>query len=112
MLLPRIRENGQGATTRASYLDISLGGCRICLEHDALKSLSFDLDQTIEISFHLTGTAEEQVINAKIKNLKKDSKFSEMGVQFDHENEAVLNSVKLYIESFARFEFLRPVKAP
>jgi len=60
----------------------------------------------------LTRTAEEQVINGKIKNLKRDSKFSEMGVQFDQENEAVLNSVRLYIESFAKLEFVPLVRAP
>jgi len=52
------------------------------------------------------------VINGKIKNLKRDSKFSEMGVQFDQENEAVLNSVRLYIESFAKLEFVPLVRAP
>jgi hypothetical protein len=34
-----------------------------------------------------------------------------MGVQFDQENEAVLNSVKLYIEDFAKLESLPLVKA-
>ena len=62
------------------------------------------------LPFHLTGIAEEQVIKGKIKNLKKDRSFSEIGVQFDQENEAVLKSVKKYIESFAKLEFLPLVK--
>jgi c-di-GMP-binding flagellar brake protein YcgR len=97
---------------KAVIVDISLGGCRICLDHEALESSSFDIEQTIGISFHLTGIAEEQVIDGKIKNLKKDRQFSEMGVQFNQENEAVLSNVTLYLESFAKLEFLSLVKAP
>lgn len=100
-----------GGNYKAVIVDISPGGCRVCLDYEEVESLSVDIDQTIEISFHLTGMAEEQVINGKIKNLKKDRKFSDMGVQFDQENEAVLNSVKLYIESFAKLDFLPLVKA-
>jgi c-di-GMP-binding flagellar brake protein YcgR len=99
------------ADHKAVIVDISLGGCKICLDHEAVESSSIDIDQTIGISFLLTGMAEEQVINGKIRNLKKDSQFSEMGVQFDQENEAVLNNVKLYIGSFAKLEFLPLVKA-
>ncbi|MGA2404182.1 MAG: flagellar brake domain-containing protein [Syntrophobacteraceae bacterium] len=95
---------------KAVIVDISLGGCRICLDYSGGKSSSVEIDQTIEILFHLTGIAEEQVIKGKIKNLKKDRSFSEIGVQFDQENEAVLNSVKKYIKSFAKLEFLPLVK--
>jgi c-di-GMP-binding flagellar brake protein YcgR len=110
-LLPASVKTDRG-DYKAVIVDISLGGCRISLDYDAVKSLSIDIDQTIGISFHLTGMAEEQVINGKIKNLKKDNQFCEMGVQFDQENEAVSNNVKLYIESFAELQSLPPVKAP
>ncbi len=85
-LLPASVKTDRGEH-KAVIVDISLGGCRICLDNDAVESSFFDVGQTIGISFHLTCTAEEQVINGKIKNLKRDSKFSEMGVQFDQESE-------------------------
>lgn len=84
---------------KAIIVDISEGGCRICLDHGASESSSFDIDQTIGLSFHLAGVVEEQVINGKIRVLKKDAQLSEMGIQFDQENEAVLNNVKQYMET-------------
>ena len=84
---------------KAVIVDISEGGCRVCLDHGASESSSFDIDQTIGLSFHLAGVVEEQVINGKIRVLKKDAQLSEMGIQFDQENEAVLNNVKQYIET-------------
>ncbi len=96
----------------AVMVDISLGGCRICLDYGAGVPQSADIDQTIEISFHLPGVEQEQVINARIQNLKKDGQVSEMGVKFDPENEAVLNNVKLHIDSFAGVEFLPLVEPP
>jgi len=97
---------------KAVIVDISVGGCRTRLDYDAVESSSIDIDQTIAISFHLTGMAEEQVINGKVKNLKKDSQFFEMGVQFDQEDGAVLNNVKLSIESFGELQLLPVVKTP
>ena len=84
---------------KAVIVDISQGGCRVCLDHGASESSSFDIDQTIGLSFHLAGVVEEQVIKGKIRLLKKDAQLSEMGIQFDQENEAVLNNVKQYIET-------------
>src|SRR5208283_1999757 len=84
---------------KAVIVDINEGGCRVCLDHGASESSSFDIDQTIGLSFHLAGVVEEQVINGKIRVLKKDAQLSEMGIQFDQENEAVLNNVKQYIET-------------
>ncbi|MGO9019315.1 MAG: flagellar brake protein [Syntrophobacteraceae bacterium] len=109
-LLPASLKTDRG-DYKAVIVDISLGGCRICFDYDAIESLTIDIDQTIGISFNLTGMAEEQVINCKIKNLKKDNPFCEMGVQFDQENKDVSNNVKRYIESFAELQFLPPVKA-
>jgi c-di-GMP-binding flagellar brake protein YcgR len=97
---------------KAVIVDISVGGCRTRLDYEVVESSSIDIDQTIAISFHLTGMAEEQVINGKVKNLKKDSQFFEMGVQFDQENEAVLNNVKLYIESFGELQPVPVAKLP
>ena len=64
-----------------------------------VDSRIFDIDQSIGLSFHLAGVVEEQVIKGKIRLLKKDAQLSEMGIQFDQENEAVLNNVKQYIET-------------
>ena len=83
---------------RAVIVDISQGGCRVCLDHGASQSSSFDIDQTIGLSFHLAGVAEEQVIDGRIRVLKKDAQLSEMGIKFDEEDKAVLNNVKQYIE--------------
>lgn len=62
-----------------------------------VDSRIFDIDQSIGLSFHLAGVVEEQVIKGKIRLLKKDAQLSEMGIQFDQENEAVLNNVKQYM---------------
>ena len=97
-LLPATVKTERG-DYKAVIVDISQGGCRVCLDPGASESVSFDIDQTIWLSFHLAGIAEEQVINGKIRVLKKDSQLSEMGIQFDQENESVLDNVKLYIET-------------
>ncbi len=94
----------------AAIIDISLVGCRVRIDYGAGKPLSLDTDQTVTLSFHLTGRAEEQVINATVRNFKKGSQFSEMGVLFDQENEAVLSNVKLYIECLVKFQCLSSVE--
>jgi c-di-GMP-binding flagellar brake protein YcgR len=101
----------RGGDLKGLILDISLGGCKICVDTDWSESSSMDVDETIEISFLLTGTTEEQVINGKIQNMKKDDKHTEMGIQFDHENGAVLDNVKLYMDQFAKLQFLPAVSA-
>ena len=83
---------------KAVIVDISQGGCRICLDHGASQSSLFDIDQTIGLSFHLPGMAEEQVIESRIRVLKKDAQLSEMGIKFNEEDKDVLNNVKQYIE--------------
>lgn len=90
---------------KAVMVDMSLGGCRICIDNGATESSSFNVNRMIGLSFYLAGIAKEQVINGKVKNLKKDDQLSEMGIQFDQENKAVLNDVKLYIDSFATLQF-------
>lgn len=97
---------------KAVMLDISPEGCRICRDHAAGEFSSADVDQTITLSFHLPGVSEEQVINGRIRNLKKDGKVSEIGIQFDQGDEAVLNNVKLYVDSFAGLQFLPLDKPP
>jgi hypothetical protein len=96
----------QGCGYKAVIVDVSLGGCRICLDSESGVSSSIDVAQTVGISFFLTGTTEEQVINGKVQNIRKDDKRTEMGIQFDPENEAVLNNVKLYMDRFAKLQFL------
>lgn len=86
---------------KAVIVDISLGGCRICIDNEATEPSSFDVDQMIGLSFHLAGIAEEQTINGRVKNIRKDGQLSELGIQFDKENKVVLNNVKVYIDSFA-----------
>ncbi|MGC9963848.1 MAG: flagellar brake protein [Syntrophobacteraceae bacterium] len=97
---------GQGGDLKGLILDISLGGCKICIDNELSESLSIDVDQTIGISFLLTGTTEEQVINGRVQNMKKDDKHTEMGIQFDPENASVLSNVKLYMDGFAKLQFL------
>ena len=84
---------------KAVIVDISQGGCRICLDHGASQSSLFDIDQMIGLSFHLPGMAEEQVIESRIRVLKKDAQLSEMGIKFNEEDKDVLNNVKQYIET-------------
>ena len=84
---------------KAVIVDISQGGCRICLDHGASQSSLFDIDQMIRLSFHLPGMAEEQVIESRIRVLKKDAQLSEMGIKFNEEDKDVLNNVKQYIET-------------
>jgi c-di-GMP-binding flagellar brake protein YcgR len=96
----------EGGDYKAVMVDISLRGCRVCLEHGTTRYSSFDVDQAIGLSFCLAGMAEEQVINGRVQNLKKDAEFSEMGIQFDQEHEAVLNNVKQYIDSLLELQSL------
>jgi hypothetical protein len=87
-------------------MDISLRGCKICVENESDEQHSMDVDQTILIGFLLTGTKEEQVIKGKIRNMKKDYEHTEIGIQFDPENTSVLNNVRLYMDRFAELQFL------
>jgi c-di-GMP-binding flagellar brake protein YcgR len=88
-----------GSDYKAVIVDISLGGSRVCLEEGVSDSSSLAIDQTVDMSFHLVGVAEEQVIGCRIKNVKKDAQFFELGFQFDQQNEAVLKNVKEYLEN-------------
>lgn len=88
---------------KAVIIDISLGGCRVCFEVVAGESSSMDTDQTVTVSFYLAAIAEKQVIRGRVQNLKKDGQLFEMGIRFDQKNDAVLNNVKHYIDSFAAF---------
>ena len=97
-LLPATVKTDRG-DYKAVIVDISQGGCRVCLDHGASQSSSFDIDQRIGLSFHLAGVAEEQVIDGRIRVLKKDAQISEMGIQFDENDKAVLNNVKQYMET-------------
>jgi len=88
-----------GQEFKAVILDISLGGSRVGLDMDGINSLSFEIDQTICLSFHLSGiAAQEQVINGTVKNFRKDEQHCEMGIQFDRENEVVLNNIKDFLD--------------
>ncbi|HYA42245.1 MAG TPA: flagellar brake protein [Syntrophobacteraceae bacterium] len=86
---------------RAVIVDISLGGCRVCIDSGESGFSSFNVGQTVELSFHLAGIQEEQVTEGSVKNLRMDGQYCEMGVGFDPNNEGVLNNVKLYLDSFA-----------
>jgi c-di-GMP-binding flagellar brake protein YcgR len=95
---------------RAVIVDISLGGCRIYIEPGAGESLVQGKGRTVSLAFYLTGLAEEQAIGGRIQNLKTEGMLAEIGIAFDPQNEAVLNNVKRYIDSFAALRFLPDVK--
>ncbi len=88
-----------GGEYRAVIVDISEGGSRVCLEEGFGESLSFDLGQTMELSFQFIGVAENQLISCTVRNLKRDAQLYEIGFQFDQENQAVLKKVKEYLDS-------------
>jgi c-di-GMP-binding flagellar brake protein YcgR len=94
----------EGGGYKAVIEDISLGGCRACLEDGVSESSSLDIDQMIELAFHLDGVAKEQVISCTIRNLKKDAQLYQIGIQFDKENETVLKNVEQYIENLTSQE--------
>jgi hypothetical protein len=100
----------QGLGHKAVILDISLSGCRICLDGESGEASSIDIDKIIELSFLLSGMTEEQVISGKIQYMKKDDRHTEAGVQFDPENVTVLGNVKLYMDRFPKLWFLPAVK--
>lgn len=91
---------------KAVMLDISMEGCRIYIEYAAGVSPEIEIDQRVDLSFQITGLAEEQVMKGKIQNLKKEGRIAEMGVEFSSEDESSLNNVKQYIDSFSNLEFL------
>ncbi len=88
----------EGGGYKAVLEDISLGGCRACLEEGVSESSSLDIDQRIELAFHLEGVAQEQVISCRVKHMKKDAQLYQIGFQFDKENKTVLKNVEQYIE--------------
>ncbi len=91
-----------GRDHKAVILDISLSGCKLFIENEPDESPPpIDIGQTIGIRFLLMGMAEEQVINGTIRNMKKDDKHTASGIQFDQENSAVLNNLKLYMDRYA-----------
>jgi c-di-GMP-binding flagellar brake protein YcgR len=105
---PASVKTDRGDEYKSAVVDISLGGCRISVDNDQTGPSSFDVDQKIELSFHLAGIAEEQVIDGRVQNIKKDGQFTEMGIQFDQGNEAILNNVKLFINNFTTLPSLPP----
>jgi c-di-GMP-binding flagellar brake protein YcgR len=111
-LFPAAIKKQDGDDIKCLILDISVGGCKICIENESNESFPMDLDQTVRVSFLLTGTPEEQIINGRIQNMKKDDKHTQVGVQFDPENKPVLNNVKLYMDRLANLQFLPAVETP
>jgi c-di-GMP-binding flagellar brake protein YcgR len=95
-LSAQVKTDGGGY--KAVIEDISLGGCKAFLEEGASESSSLDIDQAIELAFHLDGVAGEQVISCRVKNLKKDAQLYEIGIQFDKEHETVLKNIEQYID--------------
>lgn len=96
---------------RAVIVDISMGGCRIHVEHGADESLLQSRGRTVSLVFQLTGLAEEQAIGGRIQNVKSEGMIAEIGIAFDPQDEVVLNNVKRYIDSFATLRFLPDVSA-
>jgi flagellar protein YcgR/PilZ domain-containing protein len=109
-LFPTVLKLRNNDDYKALMLDISMEGCRIYIEYAASASPEVEIDQKVDLTFQITGLAEEQMIEGKIQNLKKDGRLAEMGIVFCSEDEAVLNNVKLYIDSFSSLEFLPAVK--
>lgn len=87
-------------------LDISSGGCRLYIEYGPGDSPAVDVEQDVELSFQLTGKAEEQLVACKIQNLKKDSMLAEIGLQFNPEHRETLDNVNTYIDNFFKLQYL------
>ncbi|MHC1726651.1 MAG: flagellar brake protein [Syntrophobacteraceae bacterium] len=87
-------------------LDISAGGCRLYIEYGPVESPSVDVEQEVELSFHLAGRAEEQIVACRVQNLKKDSMLAEIGLQFGQDNQEILDNVKTYIDNFFKLQYL------
>ena len=89
----------EGCNYKAVMTDISYQGCRIFIEYGPDGPLSFDVGQSVGLSFHLPGTPGGQVVNGAIRNLKKDVQHCEMGLQFIEADEAAQEDVRIYIGS-------------
>lgn len=100
-----------GKEFKGVILDISVGGCRVYTEYDERDYVSIDVEKDIQLSFQLTGTAEDQIINGQVQNVRKDNKLAEIGIQFDEENVEIIEKVKEYIDNFFRLPFLPLIKS-
>lgn len=82
---------------RAVIVNISEGGCKVCMDNSGLEPLSFDIGQRITLCFYVGEVARAQAITSIVKYLRKDAEFLEMGVEFDKEDDAVLRDVRQYV---------------
>ncbi len=93
-------------------LDISTGGCRLCIEYDPVESPVIDVGNGIEVRFHLTGISEEQIIGGKTQNLKKDNRLAEIGLAFDRDETKVRDNIAAYIDAFLKLQSFEFIKEP
>ena len=100
-----------GKEFRGVILDISVGGCRVSTEYEERDYIFIDVEKNVQLSFQLTGTAEDQIINGRVQNVRKDNKLAEMGIQFDAENVEVIDKIKEYIDKFSNLPFLPLIKS-
>jgi hypothetical protein len=91
-------------------LDISKAGCRLYIEYDPVEPPVIDVGKGMEVRFQLPGTSEEQIISAKIQNLKKDNKLAELGLEFDQSKTEVIDNIVTYIDNFFKLQFFPFIK--
>ncbi|MGC9194132.1 MAG: flagellar brake protein [Syntrophobacteraceae bacterium] len=82
---------------RAVVVNISEGGCKVCMDNYGAPPLPFEVGQKIRLCFYETESAMPIEINSTIKYLRKDTHFLELGVEFGRLNGALPIEVNKFI---------------
>ncbi len=82
---------------RAIIVNISEGGCKVCLDNVGADPLALDIGQRISLCFYIAEAARAQEIDSMVKYFSRDSEFLEIGVEFDRENSVALSDIKRYV---------------
>lgn len=83
-----------------ALIDLSTSGglCRIKNRPKA-PPLNIDIDSRIQLRCLLPGTKEEQKIDATVRNLKKDSSSTKIGVEFENLQPHLIEIISKYLYS-------------
>jgi c-di-GMP-binding flagellar brake protein YcgR len=82
---------------RAVVVNISEGGCKVCMDNYGAPPLPFEVGRKIKLCFYETESALPMEISSTIKYLRKDTHFVELGVEFSRLNDALPKEVNKFI---------------
>jgi len=89
-----------GSVYRGVVSDLSLGGCRIAMNHEGgNQSAHFELAEKVVIAIETLGIVPERAIPGIVRNLHHDAKMMNIGVEFSTSDPDHLSRIAEYVES-------------